>query len=169
MQYSIILNVLIALFITYVGSRETIKRRNIKPNSIYLSKFNVCFMWLIASVFVPLPIHQTILIGEVPYWSVTIVLMLLGAGFSTYYLSMKIRYTENYLCKTHLFFPEDTYPLKSLLCISFCSGDANRTSRGYIFEFSFGDLPIDPDSINIEGLLKLLESKGHKIPSRTAI
>ena len=41
--------------------------------------------------------------------------------------------------------------------------------RGYILEFSFGNLPIDSDSINIEGLLKLLESKGHKIPNRSAI
>ncbi|ALO42787.1 hypothetical protein [Pseudoalteromonas phenolica] len=169
MQYPIILNVLIASFITYLGSRETFKRRNIKPNTIYPSKFNVYLIWLIASVFIPLPIHQFILVGEVPYWSVTIVLMLLGTGLTTYYLSMKINYTADYLCKTHLFLPADTYPLKSLLCISFCSGDANRTSRGYILEFSFGNLPIDSDSINIEGLLKLLESKGHKIPNRSAI
>ena len=157
------------LLITYFGGRETIKRRKIESNTLYLDKFNVYFMWLIASVFVLLPIHQIILIGVVPYWSVTILLMLLGAGIALYYLSMKINYTDTYLCKKHLFFPEDTYPLKSLLCISYCRGDANRSSRGYILEFSFGDLAIDPEYINIEGLLKLLESKGYKIPSRSAI
>ncbi|MFT7412694.1 MAG: hypothetical protein ACI9J4_001056 [Paraglaciecola sp.] len=169
MSYLIIANIVIVIFITLVGASQTIKRRKIETNTLYMDNFTVYLTWIAVSIFLPLPIHQLIILGEIPYWLLTIAIMCTCLGMALYYLNLKITFCDTHLSKTSLFFPEQTYPLKSLLCISYGAGDANTSAKGYILEFSFGDLAIPIEYINIDGLLKFLKEKGFTIPSATAI
>lgn len=169
MSYSIIANLAIVVIITLVGASQTIKRRKIEINTLYMDNLTVYLTWIAVSIFVPLPIHQFIMLGEIPYWYLTIAIMCTCLGTAIYYLNLKITFCDTHLSKKSLFFPEQTYPLKLLLCISYGAGDANTSAKGYILEFSFGDLAIPIEYINIDSLLKFLKDKGFSIPSATAI
>ncbi len=169
MSYSILANLAIVVIITLVGASQTIKSRKIEINTLYMDNLTVYLTWIAVSIFVPLPIHQFIMLGEIPYWFLTIAIMCTCLGTALYYLNLKITFCDTYLSKKSLFFPEQTYPLKSLLCISYGAGDANTSAKGYILEFSFGDLAIPIEYINIDSLLKFLKDKGYSIPSATAI
>ena len=169
MSYSILANLAIVVIITLVGVSQTIKRRKIEINTLYMDNLTVYLIWIAVSIFVPLPMHQFIMLGEIPYWFLTIVIMCTCLGTALYYLNLKITFCDTHLSKKTLLFPEQIYPLKSLLCISYAAGDANTSAKGYVFEFSFGDLVIPIEYINTNSLLKFMKDKGFSIPSATAI